>query len=1184
MLYLTNKALKFESLVELFNQEVLVRAEPKSPAPSLLTQFRKKLQSVYFPTHRPTEITQALIQRDRRFATYPELNKAMTFIFGSEDKEAIQAQLTTIIPTQLSTANAKAQWENLNHSLHYFEGNDLLPLFTELAQACRAMSALIEENLVDEKMPYIYAYRLMVLFATKKPTPSFDEIAQKTYTLLNQANQQQKDKPYHDVILNQIQLPPKDTIRDLEGWLTLLNKTGIAVLPYFAMAPQIETQIHKITGVFKAPKQLKEAKTMAARCYYTRASENLELAELCRAYNIPEDGSECSFNKCLDYLKSLPQWPMKDSDNLPHPVTMGIGSAEGYCWVKLPTDDIRALILGRITACCQSIGGHSGKCVKDAVTLPDNGLYVLLKRKDKAPHDSQPYIGNKINDADFEIVGQSYAWISMTGNLTLDSLECSKGRVTSSVVQALLTQFAETVLTENASIKRITLGVGGGTPQDLKYMLTKIPETMRIGFQYGDSTRQLSISKQHKITHDQFNALIKKLNIGGEFKEVLRYLSDYLSDISHFEEELTQLLNDVPQLRRQLTPKYLFRLLSLTSTPSLNDLLPIDFDRLKTLSEEEKQKELSKISIARLLWREMTPTQVLNALDYMSLTEHFDALLAHHKTILHQVTENPDLLHALLRKYPEKARLKAIQEKDSKGYGVLHYIATKPNSLKILLESLALESRILAIKEKDRDGRTALHLAANSPESLKLLLESIPEAARLELIKEKDSNGYGVLHYVATKPNSLKILLESLASESHILAIKEKDRDGKTALHLAAYSPESLKLLLESIPEAARLELIKEKDRDGKTALHLAANSPESLKLLLESIPEAARLELIKEKDKYNNTVLQTAKNNLECLKMVLDIYPKEARFEAIKEQNKIRQSLLDLTDPESLNFLLDMLSQTELLQAFQIITRNGLNIDQDIFKSNLIRLPKEAILEIVKEKNNYGETLLHVALGRPDIFTFLIDTLPESDLLEVLRIKNNHNQSILDLILEAPESLNLLLNVLPHSVLLETFKIKNKNGLTTLHCILNMIANHASSFKLLIDVLLQLNLLEVLKIKNIKGENVLHHVAANYPNAFKRILVKLPKEMLFEIITEKVDNKYSILDIVLDNSKLSSLEIILNALPPEKIMNLPKYILERPEVKKFMTQHPSDVSQSNLGLFKPNNDTPETPKEPQPR
>jgi hypothetical protein len=217
-----------------------------------LPPFRRKIQPIYFPNLTPEQITPEIIQSDRRFASYPKLKQALALIFNTaSDKDTINTQLAKITGADEMPIDIQKHWLKLNQELGYFKDEALLPLFAELAPACRAISALIENNLADEDMPYIYAYRLMALFATQTATPSFEDIAIKTYGLLNQANQQQ-DKPYHDVILNLIQLPPRNSIRDLDKWLEhIQSQHGFAFLPYFAMAPQIEAQINKKAQINK---------------------------------------------------------------------------------------------------------------------------------------------------------------------------------------------------------------------------------------------------------------------------------------------------------------------------------------------------------------------------------------------------------------------------------------------------------------------------------------------------------------------------------------------------------------------------------------------------------------------------------------------------------------------------------------------------------------------------------------------------------------------------------------------------------------------------------------------------------------------------------------------------------------------------------------------------------------------
>ncbi len=48
-------------------------------------------------------------------------------------------------------------------------------------------------------------------------------------------------------------------------------------------------------------------------------------------------------------------------------------------YVKLPSGDMRAAILDKITKCCQSIGQDSEDCVLDGMNRENNSFYIMLK-------------------------------------------------------------------------------------------------------------------------------------------------------------------------------------------------------------------------------------------------------------------------------------------------------------------------------------------------------------------------------------------------------------------------------------------------------------------------------------------------------------------------------------------------------------------------------------------------------------------------------------------------------------------------------------------------------------------------------------------------------------------------------------------------------------------------------------
>ena len=85
------------------------------------------------------------------------------------------------------------------------------------------------------------------------------------------------------------------------------------------------------------------------------------------------------------------------------------------------------------------------------MTLSDNGFYVMLKAKSKERAKQPRLTGNEVNDKDFEIVAQSYAWKTENGNLCLDSIEWNRDRVSTDVIQDLMSQFSEKIFASSVT-------------------------------------------------------------------------------------------------------------------------------------------------------------------------------------------------------------------------------------------------------------------------------------------------------------------------------------------------------------------------------------------------------------------------------------------------------------------------------------------------------------------------------------------------------------------------------------------------------------------------------------------------------------------------------------------------------------------------------------------------------------
>jgi hypothetical protein len=681
MLYLNNPYLTSENIIYRFEKDVLDGVPPKhANAPSLLQQFKNKLagnffqelndefnqkkkqispdEQSYFNRSKDIAVLEMLLEDGKFNSSYPYLQHVLVRIFfldESFEKEVALEQLKH--PPSTSSAaigdwNAEqeaSQFEALNARYGYFQNmpenqqEALHALFKKLIIACRMMIVLFEQNNTpNDTMAYDYAYKLMAIFVdpTKdiNVTKLFDYISKKTYKILTQSDTK-RDKPFHDVLLVRLQLPDARKLSDIAGWRALIETEGDKAFYFLSMAEKLEEKIAEQKQEPKrAPKNKQEAEAMAVLCNYKRAGEDLEFSQLCHTHKVPEN----RFNACLKYMNKSPGWPKKTSDTIPDIQVKGQGEAEGFYWVKLPANDKRALILGDITDCCQSISGDSERCVKDAVSLSDNGLYVLLKQRKKGHQN--PIIDGSINEKDFSIIGQSYTWKSKTGNICLDSIECLRDSISKEALQSILTDFSTQLLEDDPDVRFVTIGQGGKTPEGL-FDEAPIPEKIKQGLDYGDAKRQYCIVKK-ACTLEELPDEIQPQR----FRDRLDYLRYYLKPEGNFLKKLTHLLKEDPALPNKLTPESLALFLSLNSAPTLDELASVDFDALDSMNAEARASQLQNISHARLLWRQDTPEELFRAFQYIPKETQGDIL-----SIVCQT--KPDLFVEFTKEYFEAIKL-----------------------------------------------------------------------------------------------------------------------------------------------------------------------------------------------------------------------------------------------------------------------------------------------------------------------------------------------------------------------------------------------------------------------------------------------------------------------------------------------------------------------------------------------
>ncbi|KTD72781.1 hypothetical protein [Legionella tucsonensis] len=442
------------------------------------------------------------------------------------DPKEIQASSSTenvVIPTD---DKLREVFKEKNDLYGYFAPNDLQAFkrFSAIYKFLQLASNYINcDNSKPEEL-YECAYKALVCFGNFKDQTDLTMLESIEKFLLTKQASQVANKPLPSLM--DLQIGKKNGIH-YEEWTQFIQKHGIKALKFFKRAQDIEDKLKR------APETLAEAFDALAQADYKRYSEDPDLAKVCEQYNAPE----AVFNRCLDLdLKKL--W--KTKDNLPDIIVNGLDSEinqPGYYLVKLPIKDPRSLILGYITNDCQSIGSKGEPCVLDGISSEHDGFYVMLKKKDSKKEIS-PFLHDKTIDYDnFEIVGQGYAWRTMSGNLTIDSWENARDK-DDGIAVAMLKKFGQMVISQSkGNIIQVTTGRNSPrTPSAFsKGPALKYAEIMEEGTQYNDSKSQTLIAIDNKKIEDIRSELVFQLTENFEFTytRTLRSLIDTIYSQKH---------------------------------------------------------------------------------------------------------------------------------------------------------------------------------------------------------------------------------------------------------------------------------------------------------------------------------------------------------------------------------------------------------------------------------------------------------------------------------------------------------------------------------------------------------------------------------------------------------------------------------------------------------------------------
>ncbi|MCD8494136.1 MAG: hypothetical protein LRY39_01770 [Alphaproteobacteria bacterium] len=232
---------------------------------------------------------------------------------------------------------------------------------------------------------------------------------------------------------------------------------------------------------------LTRTKAEIAKYAYKRGAENPELAAFCLDCGWKDD----HFDKALSVIEefrvkyNLMEGQGSANDNIKGGAIPDIRmegklfGKEGYTFYKLPDGDVRGLLLGEFTNCCQHLANQGAPCAEHGFLSEQGGFYVIEE------------------DKTHQIVAQSWAWRGEKGEIVFDSLESLSGHFNAEKWISLCNEFSARVkqVSKEAGITAFHVGKGGATPKDLPY--TKADKTAKpSGYdKYRDSHNQYVIER-----------------------------------------------------------------------------------------------------------------------------------------------------------------------------------------------------------------------------------------------------------------------------------------------------------------------------------------------------------------------------------------------------------------------------------------------------------------------------------------------------------------------------------------------------------------------------------------------------------------------------------------------------------------------------------------------------------------
>ena len=398
----------------------------------------------------------------------------------------------------LKLNDEKYQYFNTN-----LEDQEFKNVFICTFKLCRIISDDVEE---EKKNDYQYdsqiaerAYKLLVIFNDTQESKNIqvEKVFSKIGKFMKNHNFYLNLFPF-EVALSQ-DIPILDPKLDLVAWRKFIFERGLSAFYLFRKASQ-----YSFTEKSRIPQEV--IRGIAMLQFGKDYDKNPHLAQLCFRY--AGDDSQKYFDEIIN--KKL-----KETDDIPNVLIDGsqIGHP-GYFLTKIQITDPHIFFLGKLVSNCTSIFNKNGKqCVIDAVTLPKNGFYILLKHKKKGKI-SLFSNDNKINYDQFKIVGAGYCWMGLQNEFVIDSWKNLR-ESDEPISVNMLKKLAETLCQNFSNIMRVLIGSEKynhfpmETPEKLLENKTNHLANMVCGIQYPESRKQALLYINNKKSNENSEELDK---------------------------------------------------------------------------------------------------------------------------------------------------------------------------------------------------------------------------------------------------------------------------------------------------------------------------------------------------------------------------------------------------------------------------------------------------------------------------------------------------------------------------------------------------------------------------------------------------------------------------------------------------------------------------------------------------